>query len=178
MFNIQSKPPIYDPEAVQPMRDELRFVGFEEATTPSKVDEVLSQKDDKSVLVFLNSVCGCAAGCARPAVASALQHNVIPEKLLTVFAGQDRDAVDLLRSKYLPNLAPSSPMMAIFRNGAPVYVLNRYQIEGREASDIAQDLKAAFETFCTKAGPSITAEKYAELVHTIACGSKIQLNKN
>ena len=89
MFNINQKAPIYDPEAVQPMRDELTFVGFKEAKTSEQVDEYLSTQTDESVLVFINSVCGCSAGSARPGVSLALQHNVIPDKLITLFAGQE-----------------------------------------------------------------------------------------
>ena len=177
MLNIL-KPPIYDPEAVQPMRDELIFVGFEEATTPQKVDDYLSVQNDQSVFVVINSVCGCAAGSARPGATLALQNNLIPDKLVTVFAGQDRDAVDHLREKYLTDVAPSSPFMALFKNGKLLYAMPRYAIEGRGPEEIADDLKAAFDKFCSNQGPSISPDKYAELVHAVSCGSKIPLNKN
>jgi len=176
MYNINIKPPIYDPEAVQPMRDELTFIGFEETVTPQKVEDVLSQNDDKTVLVFINSVCGCAAGSARPGVALSLQHNVIPDKFITAFAGQDRDAVDYLREKYLTNIPPSSPFVALFKNGEMLFVMPRNHIEGREPEEIAYDLKAAYETYCSAKGPSVSPEKYSELVHAITCGSKIPLN--
>ena len=178
MFTINQKPPIYDPEAVQPMRDELIFVGFEETVTPQKVDDILAQKNDETVLVFINSVCGCAAGSARPAVTLALQHKIIPDKLISVFAGQDREAVDYLREKYLSNIPPSSPFMALFRNGELLYAMPRYKIEGRYAEDISMELAQIFDKFCQKAGPSITAEQYAKLVHARTCGSKIPLNEN
>lgn len=174
MLNIL-KPPIYDPEAVQPMRDELIFVGFEEATTPQKVEDYLSVQNDQTVFVMINSVCGCAAGSARPAAALSLQNKIIPDKLVTVFAGQDRDAIDHLREKYLSNTAPSSPFMALFKNGELLYAVPRYNIEGRDAEDIADELKSVFEKFCGKQGPSISPEKYAELVHAVSCGSKIPL---
>lgn len=176
MYNINLKPPIYDPEAVQPMRDELVFAGFEEAATPQIVEDFLSQKNDQTVFVMINSVCGCAAGSARPGTTLALQYNIIPDKLVTVFAGQDRDAVDHLREKYLANIAPSSPFLALFKNGELLYAMPRHQIEGRTPEEIADDLKSAFEKFCNGNGPSISPEKYSVLVHSVACGSKIPLN--
>lgn len=178
MFNINTSAPIYDPDSVQPMRDELIFVGFEEATTPQKVDDLLSQKDDKTVFVMVNSVCGCAAGSARPAAALSLQNDIVPDRLVTVFAGQDRDAVDHLRKKYLGSVPPSSPFMALFKNGEPVFAIPRHHIEGRGAQDIAEDLKSIFNQQCSAKGPSISPERYAELVHAVSCGSKIPLNKN
>lgn len=176
MFNINQRAPIYDPEAVQPMRDELIYVGFEEATTPQKVEEFLSSKNDETVFVMINSVCGCAAGSARPAAALALQNKIIPDKLVTVFAGQDRDAVDHLRNKFLAAVPPSSPFMAVFKNGEVLHTVQRHHIEGRYAEEIASDLKNVFEKYCSKEGPSISPEKYKELVHAVSCGSKIPLN--
>ncbi len=173
MFTINMKPPVYDPKAVQPMRDELLYVGFEEATTPQKVEDILSQKNDETIFVMINSVCGCAAGSARPGISLALQNNIIPDKLVTVFAGQDRDAVEHLRNKFLAKVPPSSPFMALFKNGEVIFSMPRHHIEGRSAEEIAVDLKNVFEKNCSKKGPSISAEKYAELVHAIECGSKI-----
>lgn len=144
MYNINIKPPIYDPEAVQPMRDELVYVGFEETVTPQQVEDVLSKQEGSTVLVFVNSVCGCAAGSARPGVTLSLQHNVIPDKFITVFAGQDRDAVDYLREKYLTNIPPSSPFIALFKDGKILFVMPRHHIEGRGPEEIAYDLRAAF----------------------------------
>ena len=178
MFNINQTAPIYDPEAVQPMRDELLFVGFEEATTPQKVEDLISQQDDKTVLVFINSVCGCAAGSARPAAALSLQNNIIPDRLVTVFAGQDREAVYHLRNKYLSNIPPSSPFIALFKNGKIIYTMPRHHIEGRNAEDIADELQILFNKQCSAQGPSISPDKYAELIHAVSCGSKIPLNKN
>src|SRR5258706_1866416 len=113
MFEINTRGPVYDPEAVQPMRDELLAAGFNEMLTPADVDTYLS-KTEGTTLVMINSVCGCAAGSARPGVTLALQNSKIPDNITTVFAGQDRDAVDHLRSMYLPGIPPSSPFMAIF----------------------------------------------------------------
>lgn len=176
MFEINMKPPLYDPEAVQPMRDELVFVGFQETRTPQQVDDVLSQKNGETVFVVINSVCGCAAGSARPAATLALQHHTIPDKFITVFAGMDRDAVDFLREKFLSQYPPSSPSMALFENGELVYFLPRHRIEGRYPEEIAEELKSVFDKYCKRKGPSISPEKYAQLVHAISCGSKIQIN--
>ncbi|MEW6508076.1 MAG: BrxA/BrxB family bacilliredoxin [Bacteroidota bacterium] len=178
MFNINQRQPIYDQEAVQPMRDELIYVGFVEMLTPQSVEEILSQRNDETVFVMINSVCGCAAGSARPGVTLALQHNLVPDKLVTVFAGQDRDAVDHLRQKFLSNFPPSSPSFALFKNGEVLFMMPRHHIEGRSPEEIAEDLKIVFEKFCSKQGPSIPKEKYDELIHAKMCGSKIPMNKN
>ena len=178
MFNIQLKPPIYDPEAVQPMRDELLYCGFEELTKLQKLDEVLSAKNDETVLVFINSVCGCSAGSARPAVTLALQNNLIPDRLTTVFAGQDRDAIDLLRSKYLSKFPPSSPAIALFKNGEVIFILHRHNIEGRYPEEIANDLINVFNQVTKRQGPSVSKEKFEKLEYYRSCGSKIPLNEN
>lgn len=172
MFNIMSRPPIYDQDSVQPMRDELIAVGFEELLTPKDVDENINVNDDKTVLVMINSVCGCAAGSARPGVSLALQNKVIPDKLVTGFAGQERDAVDRIR-QYISEYPPSSPSAALFKNGKLLYFMQRYDIEGRSAEDIADELKSAFDEHCTKEGPSISPENFAKVLHAKACGSKI-----
>jgi len=176
MFTINERAPIYDPTAVQPMRDELIYVGFQEALTPESLDNFLAAENDETVLVFINSVCGCSAGSARPGVSEALQNNLIPDKIITVFAGQDRDAVDHLRQKYLPGIPASSPFIAIYKNGKSVYALPRYRIEGRYAEEIADELKQVFNKLCTANGPSISKEKYDQLVHAKMCGSKIPMN--
>ena len=177
MFEINQRGPIYDPAAVQPMRDELIYAGFKEMLTPAEVHEYLDSNDDKTVLVFVNSVCGCAAGSARPGVTLALQNKTIPDLLTTVFAGQDRDAVDEFREKYLPEFAPSSPFIALFKGGKPVFIMQRFNIEGKTHEMVADELVDAFNTFCTKEGPSISPEDYANLLHYKACGSKIPLAK-
>ncbi len=170
------KPPLYDPAHVQWMRDELVYVGFEEMLEPEIVEKRLNQKDDKVKLVFINSVCGCAAGSARPGVSLALQNTVIPDELLTSFAGQDRDAVDYIRNIFLKDFPPSSPSIALLRNGAVLYIMHRHQIEGRTAEQIAQDLIQVFNKYCSRTGPSIPREKYDKLVHAKACGQTIPLN--
>lgn len=177
MFQINQRGPIYDPVAVQPMRDELLYVGFTEMLTSSEVHENLDRDDDKTVLVFINSVCGCAAGSARPGVSLALQNNIIPDYLTTVFAGQDRDAVDEFREKYLPGIAPSSPFIAMFKGGNPVYVMQRLDIEGKSPEIVANELVEAFNENCSKEGPSISKEDFDKLQYYKACGSKIPLAK-
>lgn len=177
MQNIQTKPPIYDPETVQPMRDELVYCGFEELTTPDKVEEALSKNNNETVLVMVNSVCGCAAGSARPAVALALQHGKIPNKIATVFAGMDRDSVDYLREKYLSQFPPSSPSIALFKNGEVVEMLHRQNIEGRQPEEISAYLTTIFDEHSNRQGPSISKEKYDKLIHAKMCGSKIPLNE-
>ena len=141
--------PIYDERIVGPMREELTRLGFQETRTPDEVDRVLGEKKG-TVLVVVNSVCGCAAGMARPAVAMALDHDVKPEKMITVFAGNDRDATARVREKYFVGYRPSSPSIALFRDGELVKMVERWQIEGREAHDIASDLVAAFDQYCAK----------------------------
>ncbi|NOX64909.1 MAG: BrxA/BrxB family bacilliredoxin [Chlorobi bacterium] len=178
MYNINVKPPIYDSEAIQPMRDELIYVGFEEMRTPQKVNEILSVNDDKTKLVFINSVCGCSAGSARPGVTLALQHSKIPHKLVTSFAGNDRDAVDFIREKYLAEYTPSSPAMAIIKNGETLYHMGRHEIIEKSPEEISQMLIEQFEKLDGRQGPSITNEKHEMLVHSVSCGSKIPLNQN
>ncbi len=178
MFNINQRGPLYDPDAVQPMRDELTYVGFQELTTPELIDEVLSANDNKTKFVFINSVCGCAAGSARPGATLALQHHVIPDQYLTAFAGQDRDAVDLLRNKFLSDYPPSSPSMALIKNGKVLFMLPRHHIEGRMPEEVAEILIQVFEAHCSNKGPSIPKEDYEKLVHAKMCGSKIPLREN
>ena len=137
---------MYDERFVTPMRQELTRLGVEEMRTPAEVDQKL--KDAKgTTLVVVNSVCGCAARNARPAVKSALEHDKKPEHLTTVFAGQDTDATARARS-YFTGYAPSSPQIGLFKDGKLVFMLERYQIEGRSAGDIANDLVGAFDKYC------------------------------
>ncbi|MFQ5751770.1 MAG: BrxA/BrxB family bacilliredoxin, partial [bacterium] len=157
-----SQQPTYDPDAVQPMRDELIAVGFEELITPEYVDTVLDNNNEETVLVMINSVCGCAAGSARPGVTLALQHNIIPERLVTVFAGQDKAAVDHLRQQYLNEFPPSSPSVALLKNRKVLFILQRHDIEGRSPEEIANKLTVVFEQKCNKQGPSIDPEDYAQ----------------
>ncbi|MCK5482903.1 MAG: BrxA/BrxB family bacilliredoxin [Gemmatimonadetes bacterium] len=136
----------YDPEAVRPMRDELVRLGAEELGTTDDVDRVLGTGGGTTLLV-INSICGCAAANARPAVAMATGHSVQPDRIVTVFAGQDVDATERARD-YMEGFRPSSPSLALFRDGKHVFMLERHQIEGRDASDIAEDLKGAYDRFC------------------------------
>ena len=136
-------------EFVQPMREELTRIGFRELRTPGEVDAVLGNSEG-TVLVVVNSVCGCAAGRARPAVAYALSHSVRPEVLATVFAGQDHEATVQARS-YFTDYPPSSPSIALLRNGKLLYMMERRDIEGRMPEEIAEDLTRAFDQFCTPA---------------------------
>ena len=138
--------PLYDPRLVQPMRDELTRIGFQELRTPAEVDTALAQPQ-QTTLVVVNSVCGCAARNARPAATLAIRHPQRPQRLLTVFAGQDADATARARS-YFTGYPPSSPQMALFKDGELVFMLERRNIEGRPAGEIAADLVAAFDRYC------------------------------
>jgi putative YphP/YqiW family bacilliredoxin len=176
MFNIMSRPPLYDQDAVQPMRDALVAVGFKELLSPKDVDDAINVNDNKTVLVMINSVCGCAAGSARPGVSLALQHNVIPDRLVTGFAGQERDAVEKIR-QYITGYPPSSPSIAMFKNGKLIYFMQRYNIEGRSGEEIAADLREAFDELCTRQGPSIPPDAFEKVTYAVQCGSKIPLYK-
>lgn len=137
---------MYDERMVLPMREELTRLGVEELRTAAQVDEKL-RANQGTALVVVNSVCGCAARNARPAVAMALDHAVKPGHLYTVFAGQDADATQRARS-YFTGYPPSSPQIAMFKDGKIVFMLERYQIEGRSAGEIAADLVGAFDQHC------------------------------
>lgn len=138
---------MYDERFVTPMRQELTRLGIDELRTAQDVDTRL--KDAKgTTLVVVNSVCGCAARNARPAVASALKHRVKPDQLTTVFAGQDTEAAARARS-YFTGYAPSSPQIGLLKDGKVVFMLERYQIEGRTADQIATDLVGAFDQHCS-----------------------------
>jgi putative YphP/YqiW family bacilliredoxin len=141
---------MYDERFVTPMRQELTRLGVEEMRTPEEVDARL--KDSKgTTLVVVNSVCGCAARNARPAVAKAIESAVKPDVLTTVFAGQDTEATSRARS-YFTGYAPSSPQIGLLKDGKVVFMLERHQIEGRSADDIAKDLSGAFDKYCATAG--------------------------
>lgn len=146
MTSIPHYRPMYDERAVAPMRQELTRLGLEELRTPEEVDAKLTATD-RTTLVVVNSVCGCAARNARPAVAMALQSDKKPDQLTTVFAGQDRDAVDRARGFFV-GYQPSSPMIALVKNGRVAFMLERWQIEGRTAEAIAADMIDAFEKHC------------------------------
>lgn len=138
--------PMYDERFVTPMRQELTRLGVTELRTPDDVDRVLGDTRG-TTLVVVNSICGCAARNARPAVASALENPKRPDRLTTVFAGQDADATARAREYFAP-YAPSSPQIALLKAGDVVFMLERKQIEGRAAEDIANDLVRAFEQHC------------------------------
>jgi len=144
---------MYLEEFVQPMREELTRIGFQELRTPGEVDNVL-RKSKGTVLVVVNSICGCAAGRARPAVAYALSHAVKPDTLTTVFAGQDQEATAQARS-YFTDYPPSSPSIALLRDGKLVFMMERHDIEGRMPDEIAADLTQAFDRFCTPASSTV-----------------------
>lgn len=139
---------MYDEMIVGPMRQELTRLGIQEARTAEAVDAVLGEKKG-TVLVVVNSVCGCAAGMARPAVAMALENEVLPDKMITVFAGNDRDATARAR-EYFVGYRPSSPSIALLKDGQVVKMFERWQIEGRQAHDIAAELTTAFNEHCQK----------------------------
>lgn len=136
----------YNPALVAPMREEMVRMGAQELTTTSEVDGALGDPRG-TTLVFVNSVCGCAAGNARPALRLALQHAVRPQQVVTVFAGQDLEATSRAR-QYFAEYQPSSPSMALMRDGEVVHFVHRHQIEGRSPQSIAADLTSAFDRFC------------------------------
>jgi putative YphP/YqiW family bacilliredoxin len=140
---------MYPEQLLVPMREELTRLGVRELRTAADVDAELAQHAG-TTMVVVNSVCGCAARNARPAVAEALRHAVVPARSTTVFAGQDREATDRAR-QYFTGYRPSSPSIALLKDGAVVFMLERHQIEGRSAHAIAADLAHAFDTHCTAA---------------------------
>jgi putative YphP/YqiW family bacilliredoxin len=138
----------YPQQLLIPMREDLTRYGVEETRTPADVDRAIAAENG-TVMMVVNSVCGCAAGKARPGIGMALQHSIRPDKAATVFAGGDDAAVEHLR-EILADYPPSSPSIALFRDGKPVYMMHRGDIERRDAFQIAQVLKEAFERFCVK----------------------------
>ena len=138
---------MYPNELVAPMKADLTSVGFEDLTTPAEVDIALTQTQGTVFLVF-NSVCGCAAGAARPALKAAIATSTkLPNKLVAVFAGVDKDAVNKAREYTLP-YPPSSPSMALFKDGKLVHFVERHQIEGNSAENISMHLQKVWEHFC------------------------------
>ena len=136
---------MYPEYLVSPMREELTSVGFEELKDPENVTKAINSEG--TVFVMVNSVCGCAAANARPAARLAVKNEKHPDKLVTVFAGMETDAVNKARAYMLP-YPPSSPAMALFKDGKLVHMIERYQIEGRPAQMIADNLKHAFDKYC------------------------------
>jgi len=137
---------MYPAELVAPMKGELTSVGFKQLESAQDVDAALASAEGTTLLVF-NSVCGCAAGAARPGVKLALQHSKLPTHLVTAFAGVDKDAVNKAREYTLP-YPPSSPSMALFKDGKLVHFIERHQIEGNNAQTIADHLKKVFDVYC------------------------------
>lgn len=137
---------MYPPELVAPMSKDLTDNGFEGLTTPAEVDAILDNMDG-TVLLVVNSVCGCAAGMARPGVKLSVQHTKRPDKLATVFAGVDREATERAREYLLP-YPPSSPSIALFKDGELVHFIERHHIEGNSAQVIASNLAMAYDRFC------------------------------
>lgn len=137
---------MYPEMLVAPMRAELTNIGFTELKTPEDVQSAI-ENTNGTTLVVVNSVCGCAAGAARPGISMAVKHSKLPDSLVTVFAGMEKDAVDKARSFMLP-YPPSSPSIALFKNGELVHMIERHHIEGRSAQMIADNLKAAFDEYC------------------------------
>jgi len=136
----------YSELMIRPMREELTRLGVEEMRTPEDVQSTLEHSKG-TVMVVVNSICGCAAGKARPGIARALQHEVRPDKVATVFAGADIDATEKARS-YFTGYGPSSPSIAILKDGELVYMMERRQIEGKDASQVANELIQAFDEHC------------------------------
>jgi putative YphP/YqiW family bacilliredoxin len=143
---------MYPEIMVVPMREELTRLGIEELKTPEEVDRAVKSRPG-TTMVVVNSICGCAAGRMRPAVSMALQNSIRPDHAYSVFAGQEKEATDRARS-YFTGYPPSSPSIAILRDGELVYMMQRRDIESREAPAIAADLKAAFDRICGKPVPT------------------------
>lgn len=137
----------YMKDIVKPMREDLTRLGIQELLTPEQVTEVMEHNQKGTMLLVINSVCGCAAGQCRPGVAKALQNKVKPDQLYTVFAGQEKEATSKAR-EFLSPYPPSSPSIALFKDGKLAHFIQRHQIEDRSAEMISQDLVSAFEHYC------------------------------
>ena len=142
----------YSPLIVNPMRQELVSIGFQELMTAEDVDDFMAEKPESAILV-INSVCGCAAGQARPGVALAIENENRPQRLVTVFAGQDVEATKKAR-EYFSDIPPSSPSIALFKEGELVYFVPRHRIESRSAGEVAADLTAAFDRYFSASDPT------------------------
>ncbi len=146
---------MYDPIMVQPMKDEAKEIGFKELNTPEEVNEELKKKG--TTLIFVNSVCGCAAGKARPGLSLAIEwakeNNAMPDNMVTVFAGMEKDAVEESR-KYFTGYAPSSPQVALIKDGKIIHMIQRFEIESNNAETVANKVAGALKEYCSK----VTAE--------------------
>lgn len=156
--------PSYSEIIVAPYREELVQTGFEQLLTPGQVDQALNRQDDKIVLVVLNSVCGCSARVGRPGTILSLLNKTVPDILATIFAGMEKEAVAHFREKYLTGLTPSSPNIAIFKNGQLVHILHRYQIERMEAGEIADNLASVYNTVCSRVQDKNTSDKLRQFL--------------
>lgn len=136
---------MYDENLIKPMRDEVTRLGIKEVRTAAEVDAAAKQPG--TTLIFINSVCGCAAGSARPALGLATTHATLPDRMVSAFAGNDTEAVARARG-YFTGVAPSSPAFGMLRDGELIWMLERWQIEGHSASEIARTLTAAFDEYC------------------------------
>lgn len=168
---------LYDREAVKPLWQELQAVGVMPLTSAAEVDEVLNHKEGTTLLV-VNSVCGCAAGSCRPGVALALQNAVIPDRLHTVFAGVDQEATTRAR-EFMKGIPPSSPCVALFKDGQLVFMLQRSDIEAQHPQAIAGALHQAFEKTCTRKGPSVEPEVFNKTFGTseAECGTTFRIKQ-
>jgi bacilliredoxin len=165
-------PPMYEPEAVRPMWQELANIGIQPLTSPEEVDAVLGANEGTALLV-INSVCGCAAGGCRPGVALALQNEKIPNRLATVFAGVDAEATE--RARGYADYAPSSPNIAVFKDGKVLFALQRHHIERMTPVEIANELVKVFNAHCDREGPSVPPEVFEGNEQVQQCGSSIPL---
>ena len=146
--------PSYPENIAGPFREELTQAGFVQLTTPAEVEQAIKRKDGKIVLMVLNSVCGCAAKAARPGVLLSLFNQVIPHSLVTIFAGMEKEAVAYFRQNFLTVITPSSPNIAVFKDGELLTLLQRHQIEGKSAGEIADELIKTFNKECNKQNTS------------------------
>jgi len=167
---------LYNVDDVEYMWKELENIGFTPLRTTDEVDNAI-KNNNGTTLVLINSVCGCAAGHARPGAGLALQNKVIPDNLVTVFAGVDRDATARIR-EYLPEFQPSSPSMALFKNGKPVFTLHRSSIETTNAEGVAEILVEALGEHCDAKGPSVPYEVFEDNFAAPQCSSTLGKNGN
>ncbi len=165
--------PNYDPEAVRPMWEELAQVGVRPLSTADEVKHEITEKAG-TTLIVVNSVCGCAAGSARPGVMLSLQHKTIPDNIVTVFAGMDHDATARARA-YMEGVPPSSPCIALFKDGELLYVMPRQHIEQMDSEVVARTLTQVYKEHCTAKGPSIPEEEFAKINPLKRCGSTIPM---
>ena len=165
---------MYDRDLIAPMWRELEEIGVRPLETPEAIDEAMKQTEG-TMLILVNSVCGCAAGSARPGVALALQNDLIPDRLYTVFAGVDRAATERARF-HMGDVPPSSPSVALFKDGELAFMIPRRFIEGRTEGEVAEMLIEAFDTHCTRKGPSVPREKMLQAFATSSarCSSELK----